>query len=120
VDLNSNTSLRYQYSQLACRCVSAGKEVTLLLKNNRDELEGRMRTESGRYVVSPLYELEDGYTSDTPVGYRADNACCGSPLGAVEVLHPGRIWLAQQASEAERAQASCLFAGLMLFKPETE
>ena len=38
-------------------------------------------------------------------------------VGAVEVLHPGRIWLARALDNDGRSDLACLFAGLMLYKP---
>jgi hypothetical protein len=49
----------------------------------------------------------------TKAGFRAD--LDGRPLGAVEVLHPGRIWLSRSLDDTERRQLGCLFAALMLY-----
>jgi hypothetical protein len=38
------------------------------------------------------------------------------PVGALEVLHPGRAWLARSLQATEREDMACLFAGLLLFE----
>ena len=40
--------------------------------------------------------------------------------GAVGVLNPGRIWLARNLEEPQRARLACNFAGLMLYLPPTD
>jgi hypothetical protein len=70
-----------------------------------------------QYRVASINEREGGFSSGDPTGYRVDG---GQPTGAVEVLNPGRIWLARNLKEPQRAGLACNFAGLMLYLPPTD
>jgi hypothetical protein len=50
-------------------------------------------------------------------GFRADS---DAQLGAVEVLYPGQVWLKKGLDEPTRGNVSCLFTGLMLYKPPSD
>ena len=73
-----------------------------------------METSAGNYAIVALYDREGTLSDGEPSGYRVDGE---GPLGAVEVLKPGRVWLAKSVAVAERAELACLFAGLMLYMP---
>jgi hypothetical protein len=61
----------------------------------------------------PINALEGGKTQAKAAGFRAD---ADQTLGAVEVVHPGQIWLKKSLDDATRDQAACGFVGLMLYK----
>ena len=66
--------------------------------------------------LQAIYETDGGAQVPEPVGF---SARAGGYLGAVEVSRPGRVWLEKGLDPKAKAQASCLFAGLMLYQPPT-
>ena len=40
--------------------------------------------------------------------------------GAVEVAHPGQVWLKKGLDDATRAKTTCAFVGLMLYKAPSD
>jgi hypothetical protein len=56
-------------------------------------------------------------SSGNPSGYRVDG---DSVQAAVDVTHPGKIWLDKSLSQAARDQLTCIFTGLMLYKPSNK
>jgi hypothetical protein len=96
--------------QVACTCEGeSGKAELLMTKDGRSlKLGGR------EYKVEPINSLEGGGTQSEPSGFRAD---ADELLGAVEVQHPGQIWLKKGLDDTVKEQASCVFVGLMLYQP---
>jgi len=113
--LEGGGTLSFQFAQLACSCHSDRSRAALVIDNSDSRGNASVTTSGGRYELSSVYDLEGGGTSSDPAGYRADAP--DGALGAVDVTHPGRIWLRSGLSDVEREQASCLFAGLMLYQP---
>lgn len=48
-----------------------------------------------------------------PTGYLAYG---GGPAGGLELLYPGRAWLARSLSSNQREEMACLFGGLVLYE----
>ena len=113
-ELREGVTLSYRFSQFACSCNWGKNQATLLIDNSGSASVAHLNTDSARYELTPLYDLEGGGTTSDPAGFRADNA--SSSLGAVDVLKPGHMWLDTGLSETERAETACLFAGLMLYQ----
>lgn len=111
---------------VACRCEGGG-EASLVLspESNQLDLAGK------KYEVQRVYETDNGQKNHDPVGFRVDGAtgpreatgaseatgADSAPLGAVDVLRPGRAWVAQATDANVEAQVSCIFAGLLLYQP---
>lgn len=117
--LEGGATLSFQFAGLGCTCNSSHGNASLLIDDTESEEKAWLRTsQGGRFELSSIYDIEGGGVSNTPTGYRADSP--SASLGAVDVTRPGRVWLARDASDAEREEAACLFAGLMLYDPETQ
>lgn len=95
--------------KIACTCEGeAGKAELLMIDDDRGlKLGGK------DYKVQPINAVAGGGTQSNPTGFRAD---AEEPLGAVEVLHPGQVWLRKGLDDATRDSAVCAFVGLMLYK----
>ena len=100
---------------LNCVCSSGNKEVAKLTvkANNLDNYTGKLSIAGQSYKVVSLKERE-GSMAMGASGYRVDG---DQPIGAVEVLKPGRIWLAKNLKANEQSLLACSFVGLMLYLP---
>ena len=106
-----------QMAKLGCMCEGAAEAKVVLQASTTSEYGGTLDTASGSYQIAAIYEREGGLSDGNPSGYRVDGE---GPVGAVDVMHPGRVWLGKQVEAAERAQLACIFAGLLLYKPPQE
>ncbi|MES1205418.1 MAG: hypothetical protein ABUS79_05730 [Pseudomonadota bacterium] len=99
--------------KIACSCEGdAGKTELVMTDTGRT-----MKVGDKEYKVEPINTVEGGGTQSNPTGFRADG---DEPLGAVEVVHPGQIWLKKGLDDATRTATSCTFVGLMLYQPPSE
>jgi len=96
--------------KIACMCEGEGAKSELVMTNDARTL----KLGDKKYKVQPIHDLEGGKTQSEPSGFRADS---DGLLGAVEVQYPGQIWLKRGLDDATKMQASCIFAGLMLYQP---
>jgi len=99
------------FARVECDC---GAGASLNLEGDVDSYAGTLSLEGRPYTVRAIMQDDDGWDQKSPVGYRVDG---DAPLGAVEVAHPGRVWLRRDLEEAGRAKLSCLFTGLLLYQP---
>jgi hypothetical protein len=114
-DLGKGWSLTSgSYSTLECRC---GAVASLKLDNDGEAIGGTLTHRGRIYDLRAVTALEGGGEQDQPTGYRVD---ADAPLAAVEVQHPGRIWMTPQIEEVTRMELTCLFAGLMLYQAPDE
>jgi hypothetical protein len=103
-------------AKLGCTCSDAGGSANVVLQaSTTDRYEGTLTSANSDYHVLAINERDGGGASHDPTGYRvdADNA----PLGAVDVMGKGRVWLSKTLEERTRDDMACLFAGLLLYKP---
>jgi len=115
LSLGSGMSLGKQTAKVACTC---GDDADVLLQTSTgDEYGGTLNTSGGGYQIKAIYERDGALSDGTPAGYRVDGE---GPVGAVEVLKPGRAWIGKQIEGPERKQLACIFAGLMLYMPPKE
>jgi len=113
VALGSGMSLNFGYATLICRC---GDDATTIIRTKMGKsYGGTLAIGTVEYTIKSVHEFEGGALSSDPTGYRVDGS--DGPQGAVEVLHPGRVWLRKGVADAERAKLACLFTGLMLYHP---
>jgi len=100
---------------LNCVCSNGNSEVAKVTvqANNLDNYTGKLTTNGQSYKVVSLKERE-GSMAMGASGYRVDG---DQPVGAVEVLKPGRIWLGKSLEPAEKSGLACSFVGLMLYLP---
>ena len=109
------------YANLSCSC---GSGASLALERT-DKQTGELELARARFPLVALYGTEGGAgqtlqalaRDNAPTGYRVDGEAL---LGAVEVLHPGRVWLARDMPPEARQRLSCLFVGLLLDSVDTE
>ncbi len=100
---------------LNCVCTDGKSDVSKVMvkAKNMDNYSGTLTTQGQTYRVVSLKERE-GTMAMGVSGYRVDG---DQPVGAVEVLKPGRIWLGRDLKPTERAGLACSFVGLMLYMP---
>jgi hypothetical protein len=93
--------------KIACACDGEAGKAELVLSDS-----GRtMKVGDKEYKVQPINAVQGGGTQSDPTGFRADG---DEPLGAVEVAHPGQVWLKKGLDDATRANTTCAFVGLMV------
>ena len=98
---------------IACSCEGGSDKASLVLSKDTNKLT----IGTTEYPVQQIHSVEGGGDQSTPSGFRADS---DGPLGAVEVLYPGQVWLKKGLDEPTRGSVSCLFTGLMLYKPPSD
>jgi len=115
----SGVDFQSRVAKLSCICNHSGTEVArvMLQADITAGYSGTLTASGQQYRVESINEREGGLSSGDPTGYRADG---DQPTGAVEVLKPGRVWLARNLKETQRARFACIFAGLMLYLPPTD
>ncbi len=98
---------------IACSCEGGANKASLVLSKDQNKI-----TVGGTdYPVQQIHSVQGGSDQSTPTGFRADS---DGPVGAVEVLYPGQVWLKKGLDEPTRGDVSCLFTGLMLYKPPSD
>jgi hypothetical protein len=114
ISLGHGFSAGSAFAKLGCTCSGKGEPTKVVIAaSSSEKYAGELHTHGGQYQISAIYETE-GALPNGPAGYRID---ADGPRGAVEVLKPGRIWFPHDMEEAERADLTCLYAGLMLYMP---
>jgi len=99
--------------KIACGCDGEAGKVELVMTDS-----GRtMKVGDKEYKVEPINTVQGGGTQSDPTGFRADG---DEPLGAVEVAHPGQVWLKKGLDDATRDKTTCAFVGLMLYKAPSD
>ena len=110
-DLGQGFSLSADgHSRLECDC-GAGARFEMV--GDAETFGGSLALDDEQYTLRALRELDGGGERRLPVGYRVD---ADAALGAVEVEHPGRVWLRDDLAEDRRGRLSCLFVGLLLYQ----
>jgi len=98
---------------IACSCEGGADKASLVLSKDQNKI-----TIGGTdYPVQQIHSVQGGGDQSSPTGFRAD---ADGPVGAVEVLYPGQVWLKKGLDEPMRGNVSCLFTGLMLYKPPSD
>lgn len=100
---------------IGCACEGPGASSKIQLSaGNGDALQGAVATRGGNLTAAAVMRFSNGSRSSTPVGYefRAQNV-----VGAVELAHPGQLWISKSLDEQARADVACLAAGLLLYMP---
>ena len=111
VALSGSSSLAWVHDQLTCHCELDSGRAELTLSDDGDgALIGGQP-----YSVQRLHHTEQGMRLPEPLGFAVSSAD-GTAVGAVELEHPGRIWLASTLRQEDRAQLSCVLSGLLLFQ----
>jgi hypothetical protein len=103
-------------AKLGCAC---GKATTpaasvVMSASTTSDYGGTLKAGDATYQVKAINDREGGLSAGGPAGYRVDGQ---GVTAAVDVLGPGRLWLAKGLDGDQRADVTCVLAGLMLYKP---
>lgn len=107
------TEISWGSTTVACSCKGGSSNASLTWSGDKSEVT----VDGSAYAIEPIYETADGASVSEPIGFSATGQ---RTLGAVEVSRPGRVWLNKELSEQAKAEASCLFVGLMLYVPPSD
>lgn len=116
VSLSAGSSVDWGNIEITCECGEGAK--LKMVGNGSDSVSGTVSLGDQQYELTPVSETDKSSLGSGPAGFRVDAG--GKPRGAVETLHPGRVWLSKDVEGAEADQLSCLFVGLMLYVPARE
>jgi hypothetical protein len=108
----------YSQGGLVCECSDGSRTSRAEIGRQGEKLTGSLSAGGESYTLSPVFDTEPKMAGGMVAGYRFDAA--DGPRAAVEVLHPGRVWLGQKLPESEREPSICAMAGLMLFVEPSE
>ncbi len=108
-------SINWSSLEMACACGDDDGNAELAMTGD----ERWLKVMGEEYTLEPIYALENGKKGSNPSGFRADNED-KEVLGAVEVVHPGQVWVKKGIDEAKQARIACVFAGLMLYQPPSD
>lgn len=103
--------------KLACACGNEATPVASVVMQAStadQQYGGSLKAHDATYDVKAIYDRQGGMSDGNPSGYRVDG---NGVQGAVDVLGPGRMWLARGLEGDKRTDVTCVFAGLLLFKP---
>jgi hypothetical protein len=106
--------------KLACAC--GGEEGApvasfVMQGTTLSHFRGTLKAHDSSYDIAAIYEREGAMSDGNPSGYRVDGE---GVQGAVDVLGPGRVWLAKTLEGDRRTDVTCVFAGLLLYKPSSK
>lgn len=105
-----------QASRLACECAGDDGTSTLELHLSGRNPQGTLTLGERTLEVKSVRTATGALAPAEPVGFRVDGA--DGPVGAVEVLRPGRIWPSRKLGAAERRNLACLLTGVMLHEED--
>lgn len=116
MDLGDGLSVGDEKQSVGCYCRQEDALAYFSVRaTTTSEYTGELAVGPTRYRIRGIYERESGPDSSDPTGYRVDSDA--GPIGAVDVLKPGRVWISRTLSAGERAPLACLLAGLLLYMP---
>lgn len=114
-DLGDGLSFGSTVAKLGCSCNDASARAELLIQASTTEgYEGALKRSNDAAHVRVINEREGGGDSSDPTGYRVDGD--SAPLGAVDVMGKGRVWISKTVQGRERTELACVFAGLLLYQ----
>jgi hypothetical protein len=103
---------------LECNCSGGGPGVTSVSLESSQQFCGVVTPRGGgAYPLQGIVTTDDGRNSSAmggPIGYEVRGP---TPIGAVEVVDKGRIWMSRALDAGARADLACLFVGLLLYRP---
>lgn len=109
------TTMSSSVSKIGCACRAGEVAAQAVLDSQNDaKYEGTVTLRDGEYKIAAIYETQGASLgTGNPTGYRVDG---DTVMAAVDVLHPGRVWLSKNLSETQRDDLACIFTGLMLYQ----
>lgn len=118
-DLGGGWEFSSMRAKLGCTCHDSAASAHLVMEaSTKERYEGTLNSGATEYHVVAINERDGGGSSHDPTGYRVDGG--EAPLGAVDVMGTGRVWLSKSLEGRSRDDLACLFAGLLLYKPPTD
>jgi hypothetical protein len=115
-------SVDWGKTKITCECKQGGASASIVLNSGSPESNknaaGELGVGDAKYKVSAVNDTDKSNLGSGAAGFRFDGD--DGAIGAVEVLHPGRLWLQPRLPEAQRLPVACLSAGLMLYQPPSE
>jgi hypothetical protein len=105
-----------EHKKLACACGNEEAPIASVVMTaaTLSKYGGTLKAHDSSYDLQAIYDREGAASDGNPAGYRVDG---DGVQGAVDVLGPGRVWLAKTLEGDRRTDVTCVFAGLLLFKP---
>jgi hypothetical protein len=100
---------------IGCVCESAGASSKIQIgSGDGDTYQGQIATRGGNFTAAAVTKYSNGSKAHAPIGYefRAQNV-----VSAVELAHPGQLWMAKSLDDQTRADLACMAAGLLLYIP---
>jgi hypothetical protein len=108
---------------MGCRCRSGANIVSSLWVVDAKagtQWSGWLSLGDIKYQLVGDKRLEGNKTSAGPAGYLFDGDG-SSPVRAIDIMHPGRVWLHKNLSPEDRVAAGCAAAAILLEStPRTE
>lgn len=119
VQIGNVGNLEDEQGNLHCSCRSANKEdreVSFDLDDEWRPLRGALLIDGSRYELQQYsFGRHRGGLKSPAAGYRVEREGSGAGVAAVEVLHPGRIWLQRSLPAEQREPMACLMSALMIY-----
>jgi hypothetical protein len=119
---NSQTSVEWGSDELSCECKYGGAAVSVEITANQADAKrrvgGRLKLGEAHFEAQVVNETDKSNFTNRPAGFRFDAP--DGAVAAVEMLHPGRVWLTSRLAEEQHAALSCISAGLMLYQPPSK
>jgi hypothetical protein len=106
-----------QNFDVLCECAGPAQATFSIKADTTSQYRGKVNARSTTFDIEGIYNDEKGSSSSTAIGYYVHGT---EPVGAVEVVGKGRVWLNKSLDAGTRADVACLFAGLLLHKPPSE
>ena len=113
--MGGNSEVNWGSVEITCTCSAGDANSEVKLTGANSTSSGNLSIGAASYSVTAVTETDKSNFSSTIPGFRVDSD--GAPVGAVETLYPGKIWIDKGASEEDADQLACLFVGLMLYVP---
>lgn len=117
--------LQDQHGHLSCQCSSGAQEASLDLDDEWRPTRGELRVDQRHYGLRQVADVQRVQGHQEAPGLRSPSDGyqvldgSGRAIAAVEVLHPGRLWLGAGLKEDGHAAMACLMSGLLLYSPPT-
>lgn len=111
-----NLTASSKMAKLGCACGNdANPAASVVMQSSTtSDYGGTLKAADSSYEVKAINDRQGGLSAGGPAGYRLDGQ---GVAGAVDVLGPGRVWLAKSLPDAQRTDVTCIIAGLMLYQP---
>ena len=111
-----NWSVGENEQSMRCQCRKGDAVVSSLLVADTGvgmKWGGTMALGETVYRLETQRRLEGNRTNAGPAGYRFDGSS-PPPLGAIDITHPGRVWLHNDLSGRDREGVACVATAILL------